>query len=283
VLGVAGRSDAETGIVRIAIAGALAAPTGTSADGQVTLRIGVGLPVFLVNNSGVVGDFVATATFAQWSDTVPTPDFGPASTLMVFRLPDGLMVIAAGVATPNGLAATFTATAPYQALTGGWDMVPGPTPADALVTFTYDTNPHIKETGLLRFVAGGALNSLVTKSIPAVASVDTLRNVPVFDVANNAKAGSAGNLVGYTAYNIAGHASEFVELRAIHMRTANLYLLYGCAFPNPSSGIVCLVGGTGFATHLSGQVSEIAGTSRKGTISGVVDADLVLELNAQFP
>ena len=284
VLGVAGLSHAETGIIRIVIPGALAAPTGTSADGQVTLRIGVGLPVFEVNASGaVIRGPIATATFAQWSDTVPTPDFGPQSTLIVFRLPDGLMVIAAGAVTSNGFDSTFTATAPYQTLSGAWDMTTGSNPADALVMFRYDTNPHIKQTGLVRFVAGDALTSLVTKSIPAVASVDALRNVPIFDVANNAKAASLGNLKGHSAYNIAGHASESVELRAIRLRNANLYLLYGCAAPNPTSSIGCLVGGTGFATHLSGPVGQIPGATAKATISGVADSDLVVEMSVENP
>lgn len=284
VLGVAGPVRADTGVIRITIIGALAAPTGTSGDGQVTLRLGVGLPVFQVNASGAVfGGPIATATFAQWSDTVLTPQFDPQSTLMVFRLPDGLMVIATGVATPNGLAATFSATAPYQALTGGWDLVPGPTAADALVTFTYDTNLHIKESSLVRFVAGGVFASLVTKVIPSLASVDALRNIPVFDVANNAKGGSLGDLVSHSAYNIAGQASESVQLRAIHLRAANLYLLYGCASATPGAGVTCLVGGTGFATHLSGLVGEVVGTVAKTTISGVVDADLVVEVHAQAP
>src|SRR5712691_2546138 len=284
VLGVAGPSHADTGIFRIVISGALAAPSGTSADGQVTLRIGVGLPVFQVNAAGApVGGSIATATFAQWTDTVLTPDIGAQSTLMVFRLPDGLMVTAAGVATPNGLATSFSATAPFQALTGAWDITTGPTPSDALVTFAFDTNTHIKQNGLLRFVAVGGLSGLVTKSIPAVASVDAVRNIPVFDVQNNAKGVSVGNLAGHSAYNITGHASEFVDLRVIRMVQANLYLLYGCAFPTPTTGLACLVGGTGFATHLSGRVSQIAGALRKATISGVTDADLVLELDAQFP
>ena len=284
VLGVAAPSHADTGIIRILIPGAFASPSGTSADGQVALRIGVGLPVFQVNTAGApVGGSIATATFAQWTDTVLTPDIGAQSTLMVFRLPDGLMVTAAGVATPNGLATTFSATAPFQALTGAWDVTTGPTPSDALVTFAYDTNTHIKETGLLRFVAVGGLSGLVTKSIPALASVDAVRNVPVFDVQNNAKGTSVGNLAGHSAYNITGHASEFVDLRVIRMVQANLYLLYGCASLTPTTVTTCLVGGTGFATHLSGRVSQIAGALRKNTISGVTDADLVLDLDAQFP
>jgi hypothetical protein len=284
-LGIAGLSHAETGTFRITIPGAFAAPTGTSGDGQVTLRIGVGLPVFEVSPTGVVGGgSIATATFAQWSDTVLTTDFLQQSTLMVFRLAGGFMAIAAGVATPNGLATSFSATAPFQSLTGAWDVTTGPTPNDALVTFTYDTNSHIKENGLVRFVAGNALASVVTKTIPALATVDALRNITVFDVTNNAKAASLGDMIGHSAYAIAGHGSEFVDVRAIHLRAASLYLVYGCASPSPgSSSVACLIGGTGFATHLSGTVGQVAGSVRKATIAGVVDADLVLELNLSAP
>jgi hypothetical protein len=284
VLGVAGLSHAETGIVRIVIPGALSAPTGTSADGQVTLRIGVGLSVFEVNAAGmVIGGPIATVTFAQWSDTVLTPDIGPQSTLMVFRLPDGLMVIAAGVGTPNGVATTFSATAPYQALTGQWEMTTGSTPAEALVTFAYDTNSHIKQKAFLQFVAGDALTSVATKTIPGVASVNALRNVPFFEVVNHAKGASLGVLAGHSAHDIAGHASEVIELRTIRLRNANLYLLYGCAAPNPTSGVGCLVGGTGFSTHLSGPVGQIPGATAKAAISGVADSDLVVEMQAENP
>ena len=284
VLGFAPLAQADTGVIRVVIPGAFAAPIGTSADGQVTLQIGVGLPVFLANAAGApTGGSTASVTFAEWTDTVVTPDFGAVSFLMVFRLPDGLMVIAAAVATPNGFATSFSATPPYETLIGGWDIAFGPTTADALVTFTYDTNTHIKQSGLVRFVAGNALTSVATKSIPTVASVDVLRNIQVFGVSNDAKDGALGFLTGHTASNITGHTSEVVQLRAVRLQAANLYLLYGCAFPTPASGLTCLVGGTGFATHLSGTAHEIAGNLRKATISGVVDADLVLEVDASLP
>jgi hypothetical protein len=284
VLGITGPSHAEIGAFRIVIGGALAAPSGTSADTQVTLRLGVGLPVFEVLPGGAVGGgSIATATFARWTDTVATPGFLPERTLMVFRLSGGLMVIAAGVSTPNGLATSFSAAAPYQNLTGNWDIATGPTPADALVTFTYDTNPHIKNAELFRMVAGSALSSLATKSIPLVASVDALRNVSTFEVTNNAKGAPIGALAGHSAYNIVGHASEFVELRAVHLPVANLFLLYGCAAPVPGSAVACLVGGTGFVTHVSGHVNEVAGALRKDAIAGVVDADLVLEMTLETP
>jgi hypothetical protein len=240
--------------------------------------------VFQVNAAGApVGGSIATVTFTRWIDTVLTPDVGSQSFLMVFRLPDGLMVIAGGVQTPDGLVTSFSATPPFSSLTGNWDINVGQTANDALVTFTYDTNPHIKETGLLRFVAVNGLSSIQTKSIPAVGSVDAVRNVPVFDVtANNAKGVSIGNLAGHTASNIAGHVGEFVELKVLRLIQANLYLLYGCAAP-AGSGVTCLVGGTGFATHLSGQIAEIPGSLRKDVIAGVTDADLVIEFNAQLP
>lgn len=284
VLGIAGPSDAETGIFRILIPGAFTALSGTSPDGQVTLQIGVGLPVLPVNASGAVGGSIATVTFARWSDTVVSPNFGPLSTLMVFRQPSGFMAIAAGVATSTqGLVSSFSATAPFHALSGAWDITTGTNPADALVRFTYDTNPHIKETASLNFVAGNALTAVLTKSIPGVASVDVLRNNPLFGVVGTAKGGPVGTLIGYTASNIAGHASELVHLRAIHLPNANLHLLFGCAAPNASAGLTCLLGGTGFATHLSGDVIQIPGTVAKATISGVVDADLVLDLEAALP
>jgi hypothetical protein len=284
VLGFAPLAQADTGVIRVVIPGAFAAPSGTSADGQVTLQIGVGLPVFLATATGApTGGSIASVTFAEWTDTVLTPDFGAVSFLMVFRLPGGLMVIAAAVATPNGFATSFSATPPYETLIGGWDIAFGPTTADALVTFTYDTNTHVKQTGLVRFVAGNALTSVVTKSIPTVASVDALRNIQVLGVSNDAKGGALGFMTGHTASNITGHTSEVVQLRAVRLQAANLYLVYGCAFPTPTSGLTCLVGGTGFATHLSGTVNEIAGMFRKSTITGVVDADLVLEMNLSSP
>jgi hypothetical protein len=285
LFGFAGPSHAATGSIRILIPGAFTAPSGTSGDGQVTLQIGVGLPVFQVNAAGAaVGGSIATVTFARWSDTVVSPNFGPQSTLMVFRLPDGLMVIATGVATSTqGLVSSFSATAPFHALTGAWDITTGTLPADALVTFTYDTNPHIKETASLNFVAGSALTAVATKSIPAIATVEALRNNPLFGVVGTARGGPVGSLIGYTASNITGHASELVQLRAIFLPTSNLHLLFGCAAPNPSAGITCLLGGTGFATHLSGDVIQIPGSVAKATISGVVDADLVFDIEAALP
>ena len=284
VLGVFGPAQAEDGTFRLLIRGAFGAPTGTSADTQVSLRIGVGLPVFNVNAAGApVGGSLATATFAQWSDTVPTSNFFSQSFLMIFRQPSGFMAVAAGATTPNGLASTFSATAHYQNLNGGFDIVAGTNPADALVTFNYDTNPHIKHNESVRLVAGNALGSVATKAIPGVANVDSLRSVPIFVVANNAKDIQIGTLKGHNASGIVGQVSEFVELRAIYLNLANLYVLYGCAAPTATSGVVCLIGGNGFATHLSGPVAQIAGNLRKATISGVVDADLVIEVAASLP
>lgn len=285
VLGVAGPSHAVTGTFRILIPSAFTAPTGTSADGQVTLQIGVGLPVFEVNAAGAaVGGSIATVTFARWSDTVVSPNFGPLSTLMAFRLSDGLMVMATGVATlTQGLVSAFSATAPFHALSGNWHITTGTNPADALVTFTYNIPDHIKESASLSFVAGNALTAVVTKSIPGVASVDVLRNNPLFGVVSDAKGGPVGTVIGYTASNITDHLSELVQLRAIHLPNANLHLLFGCAAPNPSAGITCLLGGTGFATNLSGDVIQIPGSVAKATISGVVDADLVFDLEAVLP
>ena len=284
VLGVFGAAQAEDGTFRILIQGAFAAPSGTSADNQVSLQIGVGLPVFNVNAAGApVGGSIATATFAEWSDTVPTSSFFAVSFLMVFRQPSGFMAIAAAAATPNGFATTFSATAPYEHLNGTWDIVAGTNPADALVTVNFDTNPHIKHNEFIRLVAGNALGSVATKAIAGVANVDSLRSVPTFAVINNVKDIQVGTLKGHNASGIVGHASEFVELRAMFLNLANLYALYGCAAPTATSGVVCLIGGNGFATHLSGSVAQVAGNLRKATISGVVDADLVLEVDASLP
>ena len=285
VLGVFGAAQAEDGTFRVLIQGAFASPIGTSGDSQVSLQIGVGLPVFNVNATGApVGGPIATATFAEWWDTVPTSNFLSHSFLMIFRLSGGFMAIAAGATTPNGLASTFSATAPYEHLTGGFDIVAaGTNGADALITFNYDTNPHIKHEELVRLVAGNALGSVATKAITGVATVDSLRSVPVFVVANNAKDIQIGILKGHNASGIVGHGSEFVEMRAIYLNFANLYVAYGCAAPTAASGVVCLIGGNGFVTHLSGTVAQVPGNLRKATISGVVDSDLVLEVAASLP
>jgi hypothetical protein len=284
VLGGVGNAHADTGTIRITIPGALAAPIGTSADGQVNFQIGVGLPVFLANASGAaVGGSFATATFARWLDSAPSTDFGAESIMMVFRLSDGFMAIATGTATVRGFVTTFSATPPYQTISGEWHIMTGPGATDVLVDFTFDTNSHIKNGGMNSFVAAGAATSVVTKSIPGVANVDVLKNIPVSAVVNNAKDGSVGTLASHGASGIVGHLSEVIELRTIDAPNAVLFVLYGCAAPTPSSPVVCLVGGTGFATHLSGTINEVAGSIRKTTISGVTDADLVLDLNAALP
>jgi hypothetical protein len=287
-LGFAPPSLADTGVIRVMIAGAFNSPAGTSGDAQIILRIGVGLPVFLVSGTTVVPGSLGTATFAQWNDTLPSPGFGPSSHLMVFRLGGSFMVVAGGVATPGGFVTTFSATPPAQTLSGTWTMttgagLTGATANDAVVTFAYDTNPSIAISGSVTFVAGGAVTALTTKSIPALGNVDVLRNIPVFQVVGNAKDGQVATLMSHSAYGIVGHTDlDFLELKAINVG-GGLYLLYGCAFPDPASSIACLVGGTGSVAHLSGTVSQLAGTLAKTTIAGVEDADLALILTGALP
>ena len=285
VLGIARASLAATGVVRVLIAGALAAPMGTSADGQITLRVGVGRPVFLVNGNTVTPGSVGTATFAQWTDTMPTTGFGSTSNLMVFRLGGGFTIMAGGAATPSGFVTTFSATAPAQTLSGTWSLASGLTVnggsgADAVVTLTYDTNPIITLSGSVSFVADGAVASLTTKPIPAFANVDVLRNISVFQVVNNAKGAQVGTLASHSAYGIAGGGSEFLELKTIDFGSG-VYLQYGCAFPTAVSGIACLVGATGSAAHLSGTVFQLAGMF--SSITGVHIPDLVLNLTGALP
>ena len=286
VVGATGTARADTGVVRAMIAGALSSPIGTSGDGQVTLRIGIGLPVSLVVGGVVVSGPIGTATFAQWTDTLPTTGFGSSSTLMVFHLGGSFMVVAGGVATPGGFVTTFSATSPAQTFSGTWTMTTGSGVAgaganDAVVTFAFDTNPSITISGTVPFVAGGAVTALTPKSIPALGNVDVLRNIPVFQVVSNAKGAQVGMLMSHSAYGIVGHIGlDFLELKAIDFG-GGLYLLYGCAFPDAVSSIGCLVGATGAAAHLSGSVFQLAGMF--ASITGVIPADLVLNLTGALP
>ena len=278
-------SQADTGVVRAMIAGALASPIGTSGDGQITLRIGVSLPVSLVSDGAVVPGTIGTATFAQWSDTMPSAGFGPSSTLMVFRLGGGLTLVAGGIATPSGLVTTFSATVPLDTLSGTWTLaggtgVTGAGADDAVVTFTFDTNPHITVSGVVSFVASGVLSSGVNKSIPGVASVGVVRNVPVFEVVGNAKGAHVGTVTTYSASNIVGHASETVNLNAIDFG-GGVFVLSGCVFPD--SLTACLVGATGPAAHLSGRVASFPGESSIGVIAGVTVSDVILRLTGSLP
>lgn len=285
VLGIAVTAHAATGVLRVMISGALAAPSGTSGDGQVTLRLGAGLPVFLVSDGGaVIAGSIATATFAQWSDTVPTPGFGPAKTLMVFRLPGGVMVVAGAISTPGGPVTTFSATSPVETISGTWTMTSGMSPSDAVVTFSFDTNPSNTISGVVRFVADGYLPAVVHKTIPGMASVDVQRNIPVRGVADNTVGPPVGTLVSYSAYQVPGHPSEFVALTAVNL--GGVYVVYACAFPQLPGGIACPIGGAGPAAHLSGNVSEVAGqffTSPPNAIAGVDTNDLVITLVGSLP
>jgi hypothetical protein len=288
-LGVARTSSAETGVVRVMIAGALAAPMGTSGDGQITLRLGVGLSVFLVSGNAVTPGSLGAATFAQWTDTTPATGFGSPSNLMVFRLGGGFMVVAAGIATSGGLVTTFSATSPAQKLSGTWTLasgtgVTGAGANDAVVTFTYDTNPGSTSSNFVRAVADGYLPAVATKTIQGLAGVDVVRNIPLRPVVSNNVGPQVGTLVSYSAHDIVGNPSEFIALTGINI--GGIYVLYACAFPQLPGGIACPIGGTGLISHLSGNLSEAGGQSfmmGPQTIVGVDAADLVLTLFPSLP
>ena len=258
---------------------------GKGSIGFGSSRIGIGLSVSLVVGGAVVPGPIGTATFAQWTDTLPTTGFGSSSTLMVFHLGGSFMAVAGGVATPGGFVTTFSATPPAQTFSGTWTMttgsgVTGAGATDAVVTFAFDTNPSNTISGTVAFVAGGAVASLTTKPLPAFGNVDVLRNIPVFQVVNNAKGAQNGMLMSHSAYGIVGHTGfDFLELKAVDF--GGLYLLYGCAFPEAASGIACLVGATGPAAHLSGTVFQLAGMF--SSITGVIPVDLVLRLTGALP
>lgn len=288
VSGIVGTAYASKGLVEAVIAGALASPTGTSGDGQITLRVGANLPVSLVSGGAVVPGPIGTATFVQWSDTTPSAGFGPSSTLMVFRLTGGPMVVAGGIATPGGFVTTFSVTEPFETVSGTWTITPGAAAAvtgagaaDVVISVSFDTNPSNTISGSVRFVADGLLPSVSTKPIPGLATVDVLRNIPVRDVANDVVGPQSGTLASYSAYDLVGHPSEFVELNAINF--GGVYVLYACAFPQLPGGIACLVGGVDPVAHLSGLISETAGQFLSSTIAGVDDTDLVLTLVGSLP
>lgn len=285
---VAGSSQAATGVLRIVISGALSSPTGTSGDGRITLGVGVSLPVSLVNGAAIVPGSIGTATVARWTDTTPAAGFGSIADLMVVRVGGGVMVVAGSIDTPGGPVTTFSATEPFEALSGTWTTTAGPDSgvtgagaADVVVTFTFDTNPGNRISGLVRFVADGALAAVSTKPIQGLATVDVLRNIPVRDVANNVVGPQTGTLVSSSVYDVVGSPSEYVQLTALNF--GGVYVLYACAFPQLPGGIACLVGGGVQVAHLSGRISETAGQFLSSTIAGVDDTDLVLTLVGSLP
>lgn len=289
LLGSPGSSQAATGVVRVVIVGALSAPTGVSGDGQITLRVGANRPVSLVDAGAIVPGPIGTATVARWTDTVPTPGFGATTDLMVFRFGSSFMVVAGGITTPGEAVTTFSANESFETLSGTWTMtsgagsgVAGATASDAVVTFTFDTNPTNTISGLARFVADGLLPAVANKSIPGVASVSVVRNIPVRDIVNNAVvAPQTGTLTSYSVSSVTGAPSEFAALTAINF--GGVYVLYACAFPQLPGGIACLIGGAGPVARLSGEISETAGQFLSATIAGVDNADLVLTLIGSLP
>jgi hypothetical protein len=287
VVGLAGPALGETGTVRVAISNALVSPQGTSGDGQISLQLGIGLPVFLVGGGGaVIGGSIATATFARWQDAAPPPGLSSPSVLIVLHLPGGVLLTAAAVQTSGGRVSTFSATTPAQTLSGTWTLtdgssVPGAGLYDAVVTFTFDTNPNNTIAGLVRLVARDLLSSLSTKIVQGVASVDLARDVPVASVVDDAVGPTVATLTSYLVGNVVGGSGlDYVEIVAI--RAGDTVLLYACAFPDAVASLACLLGGNGPLAHLSGSVSRTAGTYIDD-IDGVADQDLVLDLSASLP
>lgn len=264
VFGMAGSSCADTGTVRAMIGGALASPTGTSADGQLTVRMGVTRPVSLVTDGGVVAGSIGTATFAQWTNS--STSAGPTTHhLMVFHLGGGWMIVAAGTTTPAGVLTTFSSTAPFERLSGSWALtsgvgVTGAGADDALVTFAFDTNPGppVLSSRLLT----GDLGVYVEAVEPPVA-LDTLGvsgGTHRLNLDENGR--RVGTLTSYTAaHELAGGTFEPVELGAVDFEDG-VVMLFGCARPEGTASLVCLVGGASTAaagssiSHLSGRVHQ---------------------------
>ena len=292
LVGVVG--PARAAVLEVVISGALALPPGESDDGRIQLRLGSNLPVSLVESDRVVPGVIAEATFVEWFDAAPTAGFGPVANLIVFRLGGGVMVVAGGIVTASGgpgvpsrFVTTFSATSPLQTLSGTWSLasagakgVAGAGIGDAVVTFTYDTNPGNTFSGVARFVAAGALASRASSNVPGLATVEVLRNVPVRDVPNNTVDGQIGTLTSYAVRDVAGHPSEYAALTAINF--GELFLLYGCAFPQLPGGIACPVGATDAIAHLSGNMGE-TDAQFVTDITGLNPSDLVLRLVGSLP
>lgn len=287
LLGNAGASAANTGVLQIVVSGALALPLGFSTDGEIGLGLGLNLPVSLVSNGQVVPGTIGTATVAIWSDTKPTAGFGSPAVLVTFRVGGNILVVAGGIVTPSGFITTFSATNPVASLSGTWTAtsaatagIQGAGPGDALVTFTFDTNDHNSIFGDVKFVAQNLLGSILPKPIPGRATVNVIRDVPVLAVVGNAVDGRLGTLTSYSVANPVGAPSEFVSLTAINFN--GVVLLYGCGFPTLPGGIECRAGGGPPVTHLSGRVTETAAAS-VSDISGLGSLDLLLDLNGSLP
>jgi hypothetical protein len=287
VLGITGTSQASTGVVQVVIAGALASPTASTSDSEITLQLGVGLPVSLVSSGAVVPGSAGTATFALWSDSTPSAGLGPVTRLMVFRLGGGVMIVAGGITTPGGLVTTFSATQPFETLSGTWTVtggagsgVAGAGASDAVVTFTFDTNPSNTVNGFVPFVAGGWISSLLAKPVSGLATLQVARNVPVFAIIDNVVGPKAGTLTTYTVIDVIGPVSESAELSAIDF--GGVFVLYACAAPDSSTDLACPIGGSGSASHLSGRISRSAGQFVTD-ITGVNDSDLVITIIGSLP
>jgi hypothetical protein len=293
VLGIARPSEAVTGVVQVAVVGALAAPSGTTGDTYINLRVGRNLAVLGVGGGAVVPGAIGAATFAQWTDTLPTTGFGSLYQLFVIRVGGGLMFVAAGVSTPGGFVTTFSATDPIQTLSGTWTMttgagVTGAGAGDAVLTFTFDSNSSNTFSGFVRFVGAGMVPAPLGQVVQGVGTVGVARNVPLSIVAGGAKGPRIGTLTTYSVGDIPGGTGfDFVSLTAIDFD--GVYLVYGAAFPGPATGIERPAGGSGPLAHLSGDISEAAGQFftdplyPANFISGVTVSDLVISLFGSLP
>jgi hypothetical protein len=281
-------SRADVGSVQVRIAGALVAPTGTTADEEVTLRVGVNLPVSLVSGGAVVAGTVATATFVRVTDTVPTTGFGPHADVILLRLGGGFMLTASRIDRPGGVVSAFSATQPGGTLSGTWTLTSGAgligaTSDDAVVTFTFDTNPSNSIAAVVRFAAIGVFPQTV-KPVLGVASLTASRNIPVHDFVSTA-AGLAADAVGsrvgtrtaYFVFDIAADPYEYVELSVIDF--GGVYLLSPCAYTAVGGEYECLAGATDPVARLSGTMDTTGG----GFVPGLTPLDQRLTLSASLP
>jgi hypothetical protein len=289
VVGCADPSLADTGVVRVAISGALASPQGTTGDGQITLRAGVGLPVFLISDGGaVIAGSVATATFVQVTDTTPTTGFGPHADVILLRLAGGFLLTASRIDTPGGVVSAFSATQPGGTLSGTWTLtsgagITGATSDDAVVTFTFETNPGSTVAAIVRFAAIGVFPQTV-KPVSGVASLTASRNVPVLDLVATSP-GLAGDIVGgrvgtrtaYFVFNIAADPYEYVQLSVIDF--GGVYLLSPCAYTSVGGAYDCLAGATDPVARLSGTMDETGGEF----VPSLTPNDQRLTLTASLP
>ena len=284
---LAGAGAPEAASVQLVIAGALSAPSGTSQDGQITLRAGVGLSVLLVNGGAVVPGSVGTATAVRWSDTTPTSGFTSPADLIVLHF-GSLMVVAAGINTPGGPVTTFSATPPFDGLSGTWTLAAGPGSGvsgagagDAVLTFNFEVSPvNPQQAQLMLYYT---LLTSLSKPVQGVGTAGVNRNVPVYLIASDQVGPPIGTMTYYDVSSIPGHAgTDFAGITAINV--GGFYVLYACAFPDAVTGIACLVGGNGPVARLSGHADVLAGQFvTPGHPYGVTIYDQLVTLTVSLP